>query len=92
MNLIKIYKLIFYTSKTKKIAQDLGKLIGISNYFFNILIFTTTHIQSFAQLLRLTASSYDIIDGFELLPPIVHFFILSTNFYTIKYILIHETL
>lgn len=33
----------------------------------------------FINLLRLTASSYDIIEGFELLPPIVHCLILFTN-------------
>lgn len=60
-------------TKEKRVGK--GKTGGNSDE--KIFVFDFVQQQQFLffqlNLLRLTASSYDIIDGFELLPPIVHF-------------------
>lgn len=72
--------------------EDKGKLeqssenSGKFRWFFAVFGLIQQQCDHLEILLRLTASSYDIIDGFELLPPIVHVFTLLTNFYTWKFI------
>lgn len=64
----------------RKLGQGTNNPREIPMTFRSIMIFTTTTPWEFTSLLRLSASSYDIIDGLELLPPIVHVFTLFTYF------------
>jgi hypothetical protein len=76
---------VFGAFETKKNRSEIGKFKGNSEEICSILIFTNNNISIvLSKLLRLTASSYDIIDGFELFPPIVHCFTLFTEFFITK--------